>query len=112
MRPPLQRGLVVETTLQSLLFTINDLLDLTRLEIGGETAFNEPFDLQAEIIDATRIYKNEAERRKLRFTVDVSDGPSIVVGDAKKIRTVVQNLTANARKCPSGFSVERADLTF
>ncbi|KAI5830635.1 phytochrome-like protein [Schizophyllum commune Tattone D] len=97
---------------KSLLFTINDLLDLTRLEIGGETAFNEPFDLQAEIIDATRIYKNEAERRKLRFTVDVSDGPSIVVGDAKKIRTVVQNLTANALKYTNKGGITIRSVTF
>ncbi|KAL1712701.1 phytochrome-like protein [Schizophyllum commune] len=97
---------------KSLLFTINDLLDLTRLEIGGETAFNEPFDLQAEIIDATRIYKNEAERRKLRFTVDVSDGPSIVVGDAKKIRTVVQNLTANALKYTDNGGITIRSVTF
>ncbi|KAL1745398.1 phytochrome-like protein [Schizophyllum fasciatum] len=97
---------------KSLLFTINDLLDLTRLEIGGETAFNEPFDLQTEIIDATRTYKNEAERRKLHFTLDVANGPSIVIGDAKKIRTVVQNLTANALKYTDSGGITIRSVTF
>jgi len=99
---------------QSLLFTINDLLvsvqystvikythpsraqDLTRLESGNETSFNEPFDLHFAIEEATRLYSKEAERRDLKFILDLMDSPTIVVGDAKKICTVVQNLTANA----------------
>ncbi|KZW02251.1 hypothetical protein EXIGLDRAFT_760088 [Exidia glandulosa HHB12029] len=83
---------------KSLLFTINDLLDLTRLESGQETSFNEPFDLQATIIDAARLYQNEASRRGLAFFVDTITSPRMVWGDSKKIRTVVANLTANAVK--------------
>lgn len=62
-----------------MLFTINDLLvrmidlrliagplgnidvlilqDLTRLESGNETSFNEPFDLHASIADAVLLYR-------------------------------------------------------
>ncbi|KAF5362908.1 hypothetical protein D9758_007118 [Tetrapyrgos nigripes] len=83
---------------KSLLFTINDLLDLTRLESGNETSFNEPFDLCDAIRDAASLYQNEASRRNILFDLDVSESPKIVVGDSKKIRTVVQNLTANALK--------------
>ncbi|KIK69752.1 hypothetical protein GYMLUDRAFT_34142 [Collybiopsis luxurians FD-317 M1] len=83
---------------KNLLFTINDLLDLTRLESGNETSFNEPFDLAENIQDAVLIYRNEAARRNIEFEVDVGQCPSVVVGDAKKIRTVVQNLMANALK--------------
>ncbi|KAF8158228.1 hypothetical protein B0H34DRAFT_446175 [Crassisporium funariophilum] len=83
---------------KSLLFTINDLLDLTRLESGNETSFNEPFDLHFTIEEATHLYKKEAERRNIKFTLDLAESPTIVVGDAKKIRTVVQNLTANSLK--------------
>lgn len=82
---------------KSLLFTINDLLDLTRLESGQDTSFNEPFDLHRAIEDATHIYRNEARRRNLSFVSEVS-GPRVVVGDSRKIRTVVANLTANALK--------------
>jgi phosphoglycerate-specific signal transduction histidine kinase len=70
--------------------------DLTRLESGNETAFNEPFDLRSTIEEATLLYKNEATRRNLSFTVDVGQCPKTVLGDAKKIKTVVANLTANA----------------
>ncbi|KAL5520100.1 hypothetical protein ACEPAG_1760 [Sanghuangporus baumii] len=83
---------------KSLLFTINDLLDLTRLESGNETYFNEPFNLHEAISDAVQLYRNEAVRRRVDFDLDLSGSPKIVVGDSRKIRTVVANLTANAVK--------------
>lgn len=70
--------------------------DLTRLESGNETSFNEPFNLQQAIEDATQLYRNESARRGLGFEIDMSNCPKYVVGDAKKIRTLVANLTANA----------------
>ena len=88
---------------QSLLFTINDLLDLTRLESGQDTSFNEPFDLHRAIEEATQIYRNEARRRNLQFVLEAS-GPRMVVGDSRKIRAVVANLTANACESPSFVS--------
>ena len=72
--------------------------DLTRLETGNETSFNEPFDLPSTIEEATQMYRREAERRNLNFTLDLMTCPTTIVGDAKKIRTVVQNMTANARE--------------
>ncbi|GJE97693.1 histidine kinase-like protein [Phanerochaete sordida] len=83
---------------KSLLFTINDLLDLTRLESGGETSFNEPFNLHSVVHEATLLYRNEASRRGMIFKLDLDKCPQIVIGDAKKTRTVVANLTANAVK--------------
>ncbi|KIJ54813.1 hypothetical protein M422DRAFT_152482 [Sphaerobolus stellatus SS14] len=85
----------------SLLFTINDLLDLTRLESGNETSFNEPFDLHATVDEAVHLYRIEANRRGLAFEVNNTDSPRFVVGDAKKIRTVLGNLVANAIKYTS-----------
>lgn len=95
---------------QSLLFTINDLLDLTRLESGQDTSFNEPFDLHHAIEEATHIYRNEAHRRNLQFVFRVS-GPRVVVGDSRKIRTVVANLTANACERRTLLSLTPAVLT-
>ncbi|KAF8073642.1 GAF domain-like protein [Lyophyllum atratum] len=84
------------TASKSLLFTINDLLDLTRLETGKETYFNEPFNLPHIIETATHFYRKEAERRDIAFHLDLAQSPRMVVGDATKVRTVVENLTANS----------------
>lgn len=68
------------------------------MESGGETSFNEPFDLHSAVTEATMVYRNEATRRGLGFQLHLENCPKIVLGDAKKIRTVVANLTANARR--------------
>ncbi|KZP05210.1 Fph type histidine kinase [Athelia psychrophila] len=97
---------------KSLLFTINDLLDLTRLESGHETSLNEAFDLQAAIEEATRVYKNEASRRNIEFALDVTNSPQMVIGDVKKIKTVVANLTANSLKYTKDGSITVQCRTF
>ena len=68
------------------------------MESGNETSFNEPFDLHQVIEEATHLYRNEAGRRGLHFNLDLRNCPKQVVGDSRKIRTVVANLTANACK--------------
>ncbi|KAI0930755.1 hypothetical protein AcV7_004852 [Taiwanofungus camphoratus] len=97
---------------KSLLFTINDLLDLTRLETGNETSFNESFDLSKAIEEATLLYRNEASRRRLGFKLELSRCPRMVVGDSRKIRTVVANLTANALKYTTQGSISVQCLAF
>ena len=72
--------------------------DLTRVESGHETMFNEPFDLSTVIMEVTNLYKHEAQRKGLEFEVDLAGDLRMVVGDSRKVRTVVANLTANARK--------------
>lgn len=56
------------------------------------------FNLPAAIEEAIRVYRNEAGRRNLEFKLDISEYPKMVVGDPKKIKTVVANLTANSLK--------------
>lgn len=91
---------------KGLLFTINDLLDLTRLESGNETSFNEPFHLRQAIEEATAVYRREAGRRGLEFKLEVDEVPMYVIGDSKKMCTVVQNLIANALKYTSKGSIK------
>lgn len=84
---------------RALLFHVHDLLDLTRIETGNETAFNDPFDLRQSINDAVRLYQTESTRRNLEFRVNVGkDVPEHVIGDSRKIKTVISNLVANSIK--------------
>ena len=84
---------------RALLFHVHDLLDLTRIETGNETAFNDPFDLRKSINDAVRLYQTESTRRGLDFRVVMGDDlPQQVIGDSRKIKTVISNLAANSVK--------------
>ncbi|WWC85641.1 uncharacterized protein L201_000507 [Kwoniella dendrophila CBS 6074] len=84
---------------RALLFHVHDLLDLTRIETGNETAFNDPFDIRQSISDAIRLYQTESSRRGLDFRVITSENlPKYVIGDSRKIKTVISNLVANSVK--------------
>lgn len=94
---------------RALLFHVHDLLDLTRIETGNETAFNDPFDLKQTMTDTVRLYETESKRRGIEFSVKVdSNLPQMVIGDSRKVRTLVSNLAANAVKYTTAGSIEIA----
>lgn len=75
------------------------------MESGNETSFIESFHLPSAIEEATYSFQHEAERRGIIFKLDIADSPKMVVGDSKKIRSVIQNLTENACKLFVGSSM-------
>lgn len=82
---------------KSLVYVINDLLDLTKTEEGGELTKDEIFDLKATLIEATDMFKGDARRKNLTYEVIESPGlPSQVIGDQRRVRQAISNITANA----------------
>jgi light-regulated signal transduction histidine kinase (bacteriophytochrome)/CheY-like chemotaxis protein len=83
---------------KSLLFVINDLLDLTRHEEGNKLFLQEPFDLSATVRDAVEMHEFEAKRRKIEFSLEVSPSKCFVIGDASRVRQIVVNTVSNSVK--------------
>ena len=49
----------------------------------------EPFDLFKTVQDAVEMFRVDAARKKLEFTLDINDKiPKIVIGDSGKLRQV------------------------
>jgi CheY-like chemotaxis protein len=85
------------TASKSLIYVINDLLDLTRTEGGHDLVREEILDLRKTIHEATDVFKADAERKKISFEiVELSDLPALVKGDPARLRQVISNITANA----------------
>jgi hypothetical protein len=80
-----------------------------RVESGHETTFNELFDLPPVISEATTLYKYEAQCKGLRFEIYLACDLRMVFGDSSKVRAVVANLAANARKTPPFLIFTYAD---
>jgi len=94
---------------KSLIYVINDLLDLTRTEEGQDLMKDETFDLRQVIFEATDKFRVDADRKKLTFeVVEYSGLPSFVKGDPTRLRQVISNITANAVKHTSegGLKIE------
>ncbi len=75
---------------------INDVLDLSQIDIGRMAMRKEPADLQAVIREAAEIMRDVAEARGLRLELQVSDNIPLLRLDRTRIRQVLLNLLANA----------------
>ena len=82
---------------KSLIYVINDLLDLTKAEEGGELIKGEEFDLKATFREATDMFTGDTRRKGIIY--EVTEHPSVpknVIGDQRKVRQAISNITANA----------------
>jgi signal transduction histidine kinase/ActR/RegA family two-component response regulator len=85
---------------------LDDLLDLSKIEVGRMDVESVPFDLRAVISDALRMWRPEARARGLRLRVEgASSLPEWVQGDPTRIRQVLNNLISNAIKFTATGSV-------
>jgi signal transduction histidine kinase len=84
---------------KALIFIINDLLDLTRIEAGRMLFRKEPFELKKTIKDAAKMFEIDAKRKNILFDVVFNgDFPELIIGDNSKIRQIVINLCCNSFK--------------
>ncbi|KAG9247124.1 PHY1, histidine kinase-group VIII protein [Calycina marina] len=82
---------------KSLIYVINDLLDLTKTEEGQELIKDEIFDLPLTIRETINSFKGDAKRKGIEYEIIEHTGvPQLVYGDQRRVRQVVSNITANA----------------
>jgi signal transduction histidine kinase/ActR/RegA family two-component response regulator len=95
---------VIEQSGEVLLGTINDVLDLSRIEAGQLLVNEAPYHLRDLVQASCELYSARAREKGLTLTLQVQENlPEVVVGDEVRIRQVLHNLVANAVKfTPSG----------
>jgi PAS domain S-box-containing protein len=84
---------------KNLLYLINDVLDLSRMEAGKvELTFSE-FSLHNCIGDVVMMQRVEADKKGLSLDMDLAgDIPALLVGDPHRVRQILINLLGNAVK--------------
>jgi CheY-like chemotaxis protein/nitrogen-specific signal transduction histidine kinase len=96
---------------QSLLLILNDALDAVSMEAGQLTLRAEPFQLDALLTDAVGLFEAQATSKGLTLQLQRRALHHHVVGDAQRIRQVLQNLIGNAVKFTErGAIVVSADV--
>lgn len=85
---------------KSLIYIINDLLDLTTAadrETSQQLVNKDSFDLLATFQDAADMLAGEAERKGISFSCSMHPGlPDFVMGDQRRVRQVFLNIISNA----------------
>ena len=98
---------MVESTAQSMLNLVNELLDVATIEAGELRLIRQPCDL-AELVDRSIYLANlYAARKRTRVAFAGRTAGHRVSADPARIRQVVDNLLSNAIKfSPPGSTIE------
>ena len=94
-----ERLRIVQTSGEHLLRMINEVLDFSKIEAGKLELRPAPFHLPQVLSDIATAFESRAMQKELAFALDAEpDLPAMVVGDAQKLRQVLDNLLSNAVK--------------
>jgi PAS domain S-box-containing protein len=89
----------IQVSSDALLKTINDILDLSRIEAGRLTLEVEGFSLRASMGDITKTLDLKAREKDLSLTYHIEENvPDQLAGDAVRLRQILVNLVGNAIK--------------
>jgi len=97
----LQREYVhnIITSTHSLLNIVNDILDFSKIEAGQLKLSSDDFSLQTEIDEIYNMFIHRAEEKNIEFNIFINrDVPSLLRGDAARLRQILINLVGNAIK--------------
>jgi signal transduction histidine kinase len=90
---------VIQSSSESLISVVNDILDFSRIEAGGLPVEPVPFDLRAEVESVVKLFAPRAISKGLAFETCIAPNvPQRVEGDPLRIRQVLMSMVANALK--------------
>jgi len=99
--PDTQRGQlqIVTRCGEHLLELINEVLETAKIEAGGLSADNAPFDLDGLVMEIADMIRVRAAEKGLQLSLQKAPGvPSVITADAAKLRQILINLMGNAVK--------------
>jgi signal transduction histidine kinase/DNA-binding response OmpR family regulator len=98
---------MAQSSAESLLAIINDILDYSKIEAGKLSLDPFHFDLRAELNETLKTVSLRAHEKGLELLCDWSaEVPPRLVGDARRLRQILLNLLTNAIKFTSAGEVE------
>ncbi|NOY64227.1 MAG: GAF domain-containing protein, partial [Nitrospirae bacterium] len=88
-----------------LLSLINDILDLSKVELGMMELEYSRINVRSLIEESLLFIKEKALKHRIKLTIEIADVPT-VEGDRKRLKQVLVNLLSNAVKfTPDGGSI-------
>ncbi len=101
-----ENAINIQNASKMLLTTINDILDLSKLESGKLEILPRQYETSAMFSDLVNLIWIRAHQKELEFKVDIDpEIPSMLYGDEVRIKQVVSNMLTNAVKYTEAGSV-------
>ncbi|MDE7429658.1 MAG: DegV family EDD domain-containing protein [Lachnospiraceae bacterium] len=101
-----ENAINIQNASKMLLTTINDILDLSKLESGKMEIVPAQYEISSMFSDLVNLIWVRAHQKDLEFKVAIDpEIPSMLYGDEVRIKQVVTNMLTNAVKYTSAGSV-------
>lgn len=101
-----ENSINIQNASKMLLTTINDILDLSKLESGKMEIVPAQYEVSAMFSDLVNLIWIRAHQKELEFKVDIDhDIPSMLYGDEVRIKQIITNMLTNAVKYTEEGSV-------
>ena len=92
-------AVIAKDSAESLLSLINDILDFSKIEAGKLEIETQELDIESLTRSVFRTFKASADAQGLAFTLDMTKvNEAFVLGDASRLRQVMNNIIGNALK--------------
>ncbi|MBO4847340.1 MAG: EAL domain-containing protein [Lachnospiraceae bacterium] len=96
----------IEGAGRTLLALINDILDISKIELGKMEIANAEYELSTVLIDVVKMMQQKASGKNLSVILDVDPKtPSRLLGDERRLRQILINIMNNAVKYTEKGSV-------
>lgn len=101
-----ENAINIQNASKMLLTTINDILDLSKLESGKMEIMPTQYEFSGMLSDLVNLIWIRAHQKELEFKVDIDPNiPSMLYGDEVRIKQVITNMLTNAVKYTDAGSI-------
>nr|WP_320119254.1 transporter substrate-binding domain-containing protein [uncultured Marinifilum sp.] len=99
---------IIEESSTRMLSTINDLVDISKIESGQMELDYSEVDLNVELQYIEQFFLPEAKKKNINliFNSIISDTKPIVISDKEKLSSIITNLIKNAIKYTNSGTIE------
>lgn len=101
IKDPKQQNYIktINSSGNSLLLIINDILDLSKIEAGKMELQYQPVTLHTILDEIKNIFIQNTHNKNIQFSIDIpNDIPKVILFDEVRIRQILLNLVGNAVK--------------
>ncbi|MEI7431251.1 MAG: response regulator, partial [Betaproteobacteria bacterium] len=95
----------IDTSAEHLLSTINDILDLSKIEAGKVDLEKSRVDISALLANTKSIMSTRAQAKGLRLKIEAESFTSVLQGDTTRLQQALLNYVGNAVKFSEGGTI-------
>lgn len=96
----------IQVSSKLLLNIINDVLDMSAIELHKMKTAKKLFDMQELIGSIATVYESECRQKHITFGLEMKMADGYVLGDAIRVQQIIMNLLSNAYK----FTLEEGEI--